>query len=317
MNMPTSQNTRIRNLSKKRSQLKEAATKRKPRRAVDPHRLPAHLTREEQWETDAAPAVKTSRMFVAMLSLHLVAVGGLVAFHFFGHDPAPQMLEKTASSPTATTGKPVAPAAQSKPAIPSPTQPAPAAASFVSVPNGYREHVVRIDETWDTIANTFSIAVNDLQAANPGIDCNVGRRLLVPPQPQVITAAGKTATTTSEPSLYRQPDEEPGSAMTRYAINPATLPPAVTTPKSDLNSSLPKPSLATTTAPKTTIGGPVKANVMAPASTARVHIISKGETLFGIAKKRGISEKVLMRHNGISDASKIQPGQKLKIPSAQ
>lgn len=51
------------------------------------------------------------------------------------------------------------------------------------------------------------------------------------------------------------------------------------------------------------------------ASQEKVHVIAKGETLGGIAKKYKISLKKLMQLNGMSDADarKIRPGQKLKV----
>ena len=53
----------------------------------------------------------------------------------------------------------------------------------------------------------------------------------------------------------------------------------------------------------------------AAAAQEKVHVIAKGETLGGIARKYKISLKKLMQLNGMTDADarKIRPGQKLKV----
>ena len=53
----------------------------------------------------------------------------------------------------------------------------------------------------------------------------------------------------------------------------------------------------------------------AAAAQEKVHVIAKGETLGGIARKYKLSLKKLMQLNGMTDADarKIRPGQKLKV----
>lgn len=45
-----------------------------------------------------------------------------------------------------------------------------------------------------------------------------------------------------------------------------------------------------------------------------IHTIQKGETIYGLSKKYGISIEAILNYNGISDGSKILVGQKIKIP---
>ena len=45
------------------------------------------------------------------------------------------------------------------------------------------------------------------------------------------------------------------------------------------------------------------------------HTVSKGDTLYSIARANGVSVQQLMNSNGIKDASKLQIGKKLVIPS--
>ena len=48
----------------------------------------------------------------------------------------------------------------------------------------------------------------------------------------------------------------------------------------------------------------------------RVHVVERGETLYSIARSHGITADNLMRHNGISDPSRLQVGQRLRIPGS-
>jgi murein DD-endopeptidase MepM/ murein hydrolase activator NlpD len=46
----------------------------------------------------------------------------------------------------------------------------------------------------------------------------------------------------------------------------------------------------------------------------KVHIVQKGETFYSIARTLGIKSEDLMKYNGITDPSRLQAGQRLKIP---
>lgn len=45
-----------------------------------------------------------------------------------------------------------------------------------------------------------------------------------------------------------------------------------------------------------------------------VHVIKKGETIYLLSKKYGVSMSTILEYNGIKDATKIVVGQKIKIP---
>jgi LysM repeat protein len=46
-----------------------------------------------------------------------------------------------------------------------------------------------------------------------------------------------------------------------------------------------------------------------------VHVVEKGETVYSISRSYSVSPGELMRYNNISDASKLQIGKRLRIPS--
>jgi murein DD-endopeptidase MepM/ murein hydrolase activator NlpD len=48
----------------------------------------------------------------------------------------------------------------------------------------------------------------------------------------------------------------------------------------------------------------------------RVHTVQKGETVYSISRAYGIDRDELMRLNGVSDPTKLQTGQRLRIPGS-
>ena len=52
------------------------------------NRLPAHLTSEDDWKQDR-PGVRLSRVFGVVLGIHIVAIGGLMAYEMFRHRDHP------------------------------------------------------------------------------------------------------------------------------------------------------------------------------------------------------------------------------------
>lgn len=48
-----------------------------------------------------------------------------------------------------------------------------------------------------------------------------------------------------------------------------------------------------------------------------VHVMKKGETIYGLSKKYGVSMATILAYNNIDDATKIIAGQKIKIPDPE
>jgi murein DD-endopeptidase MepM/ murein hydrolase activator NlpD len=46
-----------------------------------------------------------------------------------------------------------------------------------------------------------------------------------------------------------------------------------------------------------------------------IHVVVKGDTVYSISRTYRVSQDELMRHNGISDASRLQLGSRLRIPN--
>lgn len=149
------------------------------------HRLAASAAAQDDWD-DEVPQVRMSRAFVVMLLLHLVAIGGLFAFHMWGEDkenpPAPAASAAAAPAPVTTVPLAAAetplPGTEAPRAIPMPTEiEAPAAASAVPSPHAHR---LLKGETRELLAARFGITSEKLTAANPQATWAPGTTIQIP-----------------------------------------------------------------------------------------------------------------------------------------
>ncbi len=51
--------------------------------------------------------------------------------------------------------------------------------------------------------------------------------------------------------------------------------------------------------------------------SARVHVVARGETAYSIARRYGTTVGALAQANGLSDATRLRVGQRLRVPGAQ
>ena len=188
------------------------------------HRLPANVTGEDDWEVEV-PQIRMSRAFVVMLLLHLVAIGGLFAFHMFGKDdhdreragalavnskakapaPAPAPAPVTAPAPTpaetaarnaaavaSNASVPAAPVAAEDAAVPkarpvSEDDPEAAAAAVGHTGGHWEQYTIRKGDSRELIASTFGITVKELAAANPRASFQPLTAIAVPQFNKTIT----------------------------------------------------------------------------------------------------------------------------------
>lgn len=310
-----------------------------PRANRKTHRLSANVTGEEDWEVDE-PQIRMSRAFAVMLILHLVAVGGLFAFHVFGKDDreaeglATRKAHEKSTAPPATVQSAPVPAA---PVIPR----AEIVLDEPPAPPTEQQHILKAGESKSLIAAKYGITVSELEEANIHNGFNAGDKLVIPPPARIIGAAAQAAPPVNPPValIAATPSEEVGhqdfalkeGSENPYApVEPAELEdaaPAPAAPRAKLVKAEPAPAVraipqaealedaATPPARKKTTPAPapVAAAKPKPATGSRSHVIGKGDTIYNVAKRYGISPNEVMRANGISDPSRLQMGQVLKI----
>jgi LysM repeat protein len=113
------------------------------------------------------PEPQKRSMVAAMVTIHLLALGGFAAFHF---------IKPSEDKPTV---------AAELPPVPAPVMPPTA-----SLAAGAKSYVVKGADSWEKIAELHEITVGELRTANPNVSSlTVGGELTVPPKQNIIAAA--------------------------------------------------------------------------------------------------------------------------------
>ena len=281
-------------------------------------RVAATVTQEREWPQNE-PNQGLARMFVVMLFIHVVVIGGVIIYDFVGQPedakpvatssksapksaaPAPTPAPKTVASepkspvqevPTLTATLPitdVVPAAV-------PVQISPAGGVVSTAPSAVLPQ---------SLLTTGSTTVVDLPVAAPAV-VEEAKPMTAPLAPKAEVAAPEK----SKPSPAKA---EP--AKVEKAVALGSTPKPVMTP-SDARKSLEKE--AKRTSPTSTVvqkkTTPSKAAPTKKVATPSRHTVTKGDTIYGIARRYKVSEKALMQANGIKNANALRLGRALSIP---
>jgi len=211
----------------------------------------AEIVSDESYDDDE-PNVRLSRAFLVVMLLHVVAVGGIFAFSSFKK-------ENETNVPAQETKITSQPAQDSS------------ADSRIYVVNG--------GDTLASIATSFGVSQQDLQAANK-FDSNYkvddGDKLIIPEK------------SAAEPA--------PLDAHKLMKLSQSNPPSAV------------RPPILTK-------ANPVEKAAETPvAATDQSYVVQKGDNPVGIAKKLNVKYADLIKANNITDPRKLQIGQKLVVP---
>ena len=297
-------------------------------------RLSARVTSEEDWQTDV-PNIRLSRAFVIVLLMHLVVGGALVAFTLMSSGDAnaqveatPKKVEKAKTENTDKVAKVEAPA---KPTIQQQDR-----------LDDMRRHIVHSGDSVSKIAAQYGVSAADIHAVNR-IDelyqLYQGRVLRIPvsvskpvelnsriAEKEKANTTGSNFVKTETPRLKeaiiprrQNPDTIIKAEPKVEKIDRSLLPKTVETVKRPI---VVEEKVAERTPPKrddSKIVRPVEVKpappVMEKKTAGSTYVVKKGDNPFRIAKRYGIHYKQLLSHNGITDPSKLQIGQTLRIPS--
>ncbi len=262
-----------------------ARTKRKPIKRNRP-RSPEQLSRsrrfglkadvmEEEWGEGEETNMKLSKAFVVVFVLHLIAVGGILAFHFLEKRPGPAAGEAEGNDPAARRE------AAGRPAVP-------------ALP-GSKIYIAQKGDTVASIARDHRVEETAILASNPKLMPGAGgvpenHPVQLPDLPAEEPEAGsgreggaEIATGGASLGASGRPEEASGSQGSPKAL--------------------------------TVEGGASKAGSGEVASSGQTHTVLKGENPYGIARKYGVTQEELMKLNGIADPTKVQIGTVLQIPA--
>jgi LysM repeat protein len=301
------------------------------------NRLPAHLTSEDDWKQDQ-PGVRLSRVFGVVLGIHIVAIGGLMAYEMFRHrEPAPGNTAALRSAP--------------REARPGSAAMAPARGrdTFADEPahDGMLKHVVAPGERLAGIAARYGVDERALQLLNrlsDGRSFETGMKLVIPNRqlkaaapvppdrllatspsgaPGVAEAAAEAsaAAPTEAPTAVAADAYDPTLEVRRAepVAEPAAPKPVAATPSKPSA----RPPAAAKTAPATVVAkkpavAPARKTETAsakpkPKAKGRVHVVKDGENAYRIAKAYGVNVDQLIKTNGINPST-LRPGTTLTIP---
>jgi LysM repeat protein len=137
-----------------------------------------------------------------------------------------------------------------------------------------------------------------------------------PPSPAAKTDVAKPPSPAAKTDVAKPPSP---AAKTDVAKPPSPVaksdvakPPAVAA-KTD--ASKPPPVAVTTPKPANAQQSPKKAETPSPTTDSDVYVVAKGDNPYNIAKKLHVSYNELLAINEIKDPTRVQIGQKLKIPA--
>ncbi len=231
------------------------------------------------------PTTSLSAAFIIVFLLHVVAVIGI---YIFNHIKATRPVAPAATSQS-TKSNPEATKQLVQKAVDPTDKPASGAqtnreaAQQKLLPSGVRVHRVQTGENLTKIATAYAVTVADLEVANKlpmNATIRVDQMLTIP--------ANKNVMRQPSPPV---PRVEP---TTKTALQPIALKPAPTA----------KPAV-----PKPAATKPAPAKV-----EPKIYTVDKGDTVTYIAKRYKVTTEELMKFNGITQPTKLQPGRKLRIP---
>ena len=289
------------------------------------------------WQTDV-PNIKLSRAFIVVLILHVVAVGGILAFEMFKPESS---RGATAESEGMAKLDADQPAVLRKQGVQQP-----AGSGFSSVigdrsDDGYVRYIVKRDDTIRVIASSYNISRTELLAANsiderhPLVE---GRILRIPKA--LLTFRNADVAATPEPGGitdgFSEIDEDNGFiplksagvavGQSGFSGEKPGIPGAVSAGSSQEDGFFPLAGSVIPNNPGDVVSKAVKkpdrprvvrarpAVVATAVSSSSRHTVIQGDTLYGISRKHGVSVGDLRVANPGVDAQTLGIGKTLRIP---
>ncbi len=287
----------------------------------------AMITEEGDWNQHESNS-GMARVFVVMLLVHVVLIGSIIVYDFVGTEevqagPAPV----AAKAPPADT--------QESAAMPVAQETAPSAAEISAA----GEYEVQSGDSLPSIAARHGVAVEDLIALNQLAEGKAEVQpltILKIPAEKVAEPARVTTVTEAPPMPAAQtpaeaarviPIEQDLPAIAAIEISAPsqpqmdTAPPQPVAPLVPVEQSppAPKPEPVKVETPKP-VPAPSQLAQSKPepkpaATGVRSHTMTKGDTLYSLSRKYGVSITAIQKANNITNPNAIREGSKLVIPA--
>ena len=191
---------------------------------------------------------------------------------------------------------------------------APVSAAYADLPASERvafpTHVVKNGETLSRIARKYGVTVTALREVNPGIRTGsprAGQRLAIPTGSAARWSDYEEVRGRSRVHTVQR-GETLSAIAKRYHVSVAQLRSWNHLPESGAVRAGQKLRVGSK-------GGGRKTTTATLAATRRTHVVQRGETLSGLARRYGVSVQALQDVNGIKSGRSLRTGQKLRIPA--
>ena len=119
----------------------------------------------------------------------------------------------------------------------------------------------------------------------------------------------------SIPAITRviAPTNTPWSVHPSVALKPTSVTTVVLTPSVPENTAISEPT-AIATALSTNTPMPEPTAVLPTAAALAIHVVKRGDTLYAIARRYGVSVSAIVQANGLTNPRRLNVSQKLIIP---
>jgi len=262
-----------------------------------------------------------SHVFLIVLALHVLIIGGAFAFHWFRAESA----DKMAAAQEQAEPRKIAAAAPGEAEEAEEAEPGLMSEPVVdsSIEPGVQQHQMAVKMRGaPVLRDDEAVPAPDIENMQP----MVAAPAKPAPVPQVATAEKQAAPAAGGSGVYAVAK---GDTLHKIARQHGVSVTAILQ-ANGLNSDMLKigqklqiPGASAKAAPAAQVASsapaPVKPQAQAPAAQAqgseKVYVVVKGDTLVKIARKYGTTAENLMQANNISDPSRLGIGQKLILPS--
>jgi LysM repeat protein len=296
-------------------------------------------TYDQEDYDEEEPNMKFSHALMVVLALHVIAVGGIFAFNSIkaGQSSSTKGENGPSAAQAAAQLKP-SPAQGANERKAGKTHTVQAGDTLSRIAALYKISVEAIEK--ENGITTYSMIRVGQILKIPAPESLAVKPEVAKPTTDPVTAAAKQAflaakTDIAKPeALITKTDiaKPPAvAAKTEVAKPPAAAaktdiakPPAVAA-KTDVakppavaaktDAAKPLPVAATTPKPANAQPSPKKAEMPSPTTDSDVYVVAKGDNPYNIAKKLHVSYNELIALNEIKDPTRVQIGQKLKIPA--
>ena len=273
------------------------------------------------WVSSLIPVSGRAPASVQLASLENTPTGNFGELSFVGSVPAPTQNQGS----VAATRSPAVPTPTPTPSpSPSPT-PAPGSATTVSEVQEYR---VASGDSLNSIAARFGVTAARLQQFNSISNPNmirVGQLIRIPASDSPATAPAPEPAPAPTPAPAPEPEPAPeveyrvqsGDTLLRigakFGVSASLIQShnGITNPRLIRVGQLIKIPTSASSAAVTEAAAPAPA----PEPEPKTYRVASGDSLWGIARKFGVSSSALAALNGITNANLIRIGQLLQIPN--